>query len=52
MECGSCGMNVRAKKNFVRFMCPECGEGEIIRCFNCKMLSNKYECGKCSFVGP
>ncbi len=52
MKCSSCGVEVSAKKNFVRFKCPSCLETEIVRCFNCKTSSQKFECGKCKFVGP
>ena len=52
MKCTSCGVDISAKKSFVRFNCPNCGESEIVRCFNCKSMSSKYECEKCKFVGP
>jgi len=52
MKCSICNVDVLARENFVRFMCPNCGETEIIRCYNCKVLSNKYKCDKCNFVGP
>ncbi|MDI6798669.1 MAG: zinc finger domain-containing protein [Candidatus Aenigmarchaeota archaeon] len=54
LRCSTCGVDITAKKNFVRFSCPNCGKVEIIRCFNCKALSNKYTCPNpdCGFVGP
>ncbi|HLC59650.1 MAG TPA: zinc finger domain-containing protein [archaeon] len=52
MKCTSCGTDSLARKNFVRFMCPNCMETEIVRCFNCKVMSNRYECVKCKFIGP
>ncbi|MEM5802186.1 MAG: zinc finger domain-containing protein [Candidatus Aenigmatarchaeota archaeon] len=52
LKCSTCGTPVSAKRNFVRFKCPNCGEVEIIRCNTCKSLSNKYTCSKCLFTGP
>ena len=52
MKCTSCGKDIRAKDNFVRFLCPNCGKAEIIRCSTCKALSRKYKCPSCGFVGP
>ena len=43
---------MKAKKNFVIFECPNCGETTIIRCNSCKALSIKYACPKCGFIGP
>jgi len=51
LKCTSGGTNVMARKNFVRFKCPNCGEVEIIRCSQCKTASNKYVC-TCGFTGP
>ena len=51
LKCTSCGTNILAKSNFVKFACPDCGKTEIIRCKNCKDLSNKYVC-TCGFSGP
>jgi len=52
MNCISCGTDVRAKENWVKFECPNCGEYEILRCSTCKALSNPYKCPKCGFEGP
>ena len=52
MNCISCGTDVRAKENWVKFECPKCGEYEILRCSTCKALSNPYKCPKCGFEGP
>ncbi|MEK6910097.1 MAG: zinc finger domain-containing protein [Candidatus Aenigmatarchaeota archaeon] len=51
MKCTSCGINILSKKNFVKFMCPDCGKTEIRRCSTCKNLGTKYEC-ECGFIGP
>ncbi|MHA2250570.1 MAG: zinc finger domain-containing protein [Candidatus Kariarchaeaceae archaeon] len=34
-----------------RFPCPNCG-GLIIRCSDCRRLSNGYVCPGCEFQGP
>ncbi len=52
VKCTSCGTNILAKNNFVKFKCPNCGKVEIVRCSQCKALSNKYECSNCKFIGP
>lgn len=50
--CSSCGTNVVGQEDFVKFNCPSCGEGVIIRCRVCKKLSNSYKCAACNFEGP
>ena len=50
--CSSCGENVVGQESFVKFLCPFCGEGIIIRCRKCKKLSNSYKCSICNFEGP
>lgn len=50
--CSSCGTNVAGQEDFVKFKCPNCGEGIIIRCRKCKKLSNTYKCVICNFEGP
>ncbi|MBI2545403.1 MAG: DUF1610 domain-containing protein [Candidatus Aenigmarchaeota archaeon] len=52
LQCTTCNTNVLARKNFVRFKCPKCGEVEIIRCSTCKNLGIKYTCSGCNFEGP
>jgi len=51
LYCTSCGRGVIGE-NFVRFICPNCGKGEIIRCFVCRKNSRNYVCKKCGFEGP
>ncbi len=51
-RCTACKTDVSARANFVEFDCPSCGEEKIVRCKNCKNLSNKYICTKCEFTGP
>jgi Zn-ribbon RNA-binding protein len=36
----------------VRFVCPNCGKSEIIRCSDCRMNVIKYTCPSCEFEGP
>jgi Zn-ribbon RNA-binding protein len=50
--CTSCGTNVAGQEDFVKFNCPSCGEGVVIRCRKCKKHSNKYKCIICNFEGP
>ena len=50
--CTACGSHVMGKDNFVKFDCPECGKGKIVRCKTCKDLSNPYRCADCDFTGP
>lgn len=50
--CSSCGINVVGQDDFVKFNCPSCGEGVIIRCRKCRNLAVPYKCEKCEFEGP
>jgi predicted RNA-binding Zn-ribbon protein involved in translation (DUF1610 family) len=34
------------------FMCPNCGDEEIVRSLYAKRLGIRYTCTKCSFSGP
>ena len=52
LKCTTCGKNLVGQDKFVRFNCPVCGECEIVRCNQCQMNSNEYECEKCKFIGP
>ena len=52
LKCSSCGVNLVGQEDFVKFDCPKCGETIIIRCKQCKQLSNSYKCEKCGFEGP
>lgn len=51
-KCSTCGVEVTTKKNFVKFMCPNCGKELIVRCSTCKAMSNKYTCPGCNWTGP
>ncbi len=48
--CASCGTEVLEK--YSQFKCPGCGKETIIRCSSCRILTTKYKCGSCGFVGP
>lgn len=51
-SCYSCNKIVSpAKKGAAKFFCPQCG-GMIIRCSECRRLSNGYKCPSCNFEGP
>ncbi|NOZ82099.1 MAG: DUF1610 domain-containing protein [Candidatus Micrarchaeota archaeon] len=52
LRCTNCNISLVGQDNFVKFKCPSCGEGLIIRCSRCKRLSNPYKCEKCGFEGP
>lgn len=49
--CTSCKERV-TNKSVVRFMCPKCGNYEIIRCPHCRSIVAKYKCPECGFEGP
>ena len=36
----------------VRFLCPQCGESEIIRTPRARKMASKYTCPRCNFSGP
>ncbi len=51
LKCVSCHINLASEDNFSKFKCPACGEGDIVRCEECRRKSTPYECG-CGFEGP
>ncbi len=52
LKCSTCGTSLLGQEDFVKFGCPECGETIIMRCRQCRKLSNPYRCEKCGFEGP
>jgi predicted RNA-binding Zn-ribbon protein involved in translation (DUF1610 family) len=52
LRCTSCNVHIRAKDNFVKFKCPNCGKALIVRCANCKNAGVIYKCPECGFEGP
>ncbi|MBN2454100.1 DUF1610 domain-containing protein [Candidatus Woesearchaeota archaeon] len=49
--CLSCKKKI-TNLSVTRFMCPECGKYEIVRCKSCRENAVKYTCPKCGFTGP
>ncbi|MGM5484278.1 MAG: zinc finger domain-containing protein [Nanobdellota archaeon] len=52
MECSSTHTNITNMGGTARFMCPKCGEYEIVRSKRARELAMKYNCPKCGFEGP
>ena len=51
-KCTSCNAEIAPREHFTKFKCPNCEEGEIVRCEMCRKLSNKYKCPVCGYEGP
>ena len=52
LRCSSCGKQIEAERDWVRFQCPHCNKAEILRCEKCKRMVNPYTCPKCKLRGP
>ena len=51
-SCYSCNKSLSPDKpGSSKFPCPNCG-GLIVRCNDCRRLSNNYICPSCEFEGP
>ncbi|WP_211206247.1 zinc finger domain-containing protein [Fervidicoccus fontis] len=50
--CTSCGKTVSPEEKPTIFLCPNCGQVEIVRCSKCKKQGVKYKCPVCGFEGP
>ncbi|MBS3149935.1 DUF1610 domain-containing protein [Candidatus Woesearchaeota archaeon] len=50
--CNSCKTKVSNIVGSVSFICPNCGEKEIIRCSHCRTIAARYKCENCNFSGP
>ncbi|MCY3412257.1 MAG: RNA-binding protein [Candidatus Heimdallarchaeota archaeon] len=51
-SCFSCNRTISpTKQGSARFPCPSCG-AKIIRCTDCRRISNPYKCPGCEFTGP
>jgi len=48
--CTSC--KKRVEEGAAKFLCPECGKYNIVRCKNCREKAAKYVCPECGFTGP
>ena len=51
LQCNSCKKEIELDGG-VRFLCPNCGKYEIIRCKHCREIAARYVCKGCSFSGP
>ena len=51
-KCNSCKVKVVSMHDAVKFICPNCGKKEIIRCSHCRRVAAKYKCPECGFEGP
>lgn len=49
--CSSCGTRLLGK-SVTSFPCPQCGEGAIGRCAQCRDQGVFYACEHCGFTGP
>ena len=52
LRCISTKEKIANQKGAVKFMCPKCGEHEIIRSALARKIVAKYTCPKCGFTGP
>ncbi|MBM3200063.1 DUF1610 domain-containing protein [Candidatus Woesearchaeota archaeon] len=52
LTCSSCRREIANDKGATKFLCPNCGKYQIVRCFNCRELGSKYKCPSCNFEGP
>ncbi|MFC1742065.1 zinc finger domain-containing protein [Nanoarchaeota archaeon] len=50
--CSSCKKKVANMVGTVKFVCPNCGKTDIIRCGHCREIVAKYKCHECGFEGP
>ncbi|MCC7574179.1 DUF1610 domain-containing protein [Candidatus Woesearchaeota archaeon] len=51
-KCLSLNISVTNDRGSVSFMCPNCGDYEIVRSSKARKIASKYTCPKCGFVGP
>ena len=51
LRCSSCNVSVSNTPGSVRFLCPQCGKEEIVRCKHCRKISARYTCS-CGLTGP
>ncbi|MDD5253838.1 MAG: zinc finger domain-containing protein [Candidatus Nanoarchaeia archaeon] len=52
LHCTSCKKEIINDIGSSKFMCPNCGEVEIIRCSECRKIGARYKCHSCNFEGP
>lgn len=51
-KCASCNSKLTNQTGSVIFKCPDCGKGEIARCYHCRETAARYVCKECSYSGP
>ncbi len=51
-RCMSCRESITNQPGNVKFNCPSCGKGEIIRCKHCREIAAQFKCPGCGFTGP
>ncbi|MCK4883930.1 MAG: RNA-binding protein [Candidatus Diapherotrites archaeon] len=49
-KCTTCNREVT--NDYIELKCPNCNKAVIIRCMQCRELSNTYVCPECGFQGP
>jgi len=52
LVCSSCKKQIANEPGNVKFMCPNCGKFQIVRCRHCRKIAAKYKCPECGFEGP
>ncbi|MBI4141661.1 RNA-binding protein [Candidatus Woesearchaeota archaeon] len=52
LVCISCKKLLSNNSGIARFLCPQCGKSEIVRCAHCRKIAAKYVCPQCNFEGP
>jgi len=52
LVCSSCHKRLTNMQGAAKFMCPNCGKAEIIRCRHCREIAATYTCPECGFTGP
>ncbi|MBI4140911.1 RNA-binding protein [Candidatus Woesearchaeota archaeon] len=50
--CNSCKNVLANQSGTAKFLCPQCGKVEIVRCAHCRKIAAKYVCAECNFEGP
>ena len=50
--CGTTKQDIANDQGNVRFLCPKCGDYEIVRSRHAREIVAKYVCPKCGFEGP
>jgi len=52
LKCLSCRKELANDEGSVIFTCPNCNQGELVRCGQCRKLGTKWRCPKCEYEGP